>query len=57
HRRYDVSGFADTETLKSPIGLDDVFGLSPSEALHPFGQDEYPGVCPCVWIIVVVPGR
>ncbi|MFC1508453.1 hypothetical protein ACFL60_02075 [Candidatus Omnitrophota bacterium] len=57
HRGNDVSGFADAEALKSPIGLDDVVGLSSGEAFHPFGQDEYSVFRPCVRKVIVVPGR
>ena len=57
HRGNDVSGFADAEALKSPISLDDVVGLSSGEVLHPFGQDEYPVVRPCVGKVLVVPGH
>jgi hypothetical protein len=56
HRGNDVSGFTDTEALKSPIGFDNVVGLSLGEALHTFGQDEYPVVRPCVRKVIVVPG-
>ena len=57
HRGNNVSGFVDAEALKSPIGLDNVVGLSAGKAFEPFGQNEYPVIRPGVRILLVVPGR